>query len=86
MTDPLETNMIQLPLSADDWPSPPRAAAFTGLAGEIVSTIEPHSESDPLAILAQLLDTARDRYARVGRIARPTTLAHQQVSRTSTTP
>ena len=47
--------MIPLPLSADDWPAPPRAAAFTGLAGEIVSAIEPHSESDPLAILAQLL-------------------------------
>ena len=34
---------------------PPRAAAFTGLAGEITRAIEPHSESDPLAILAQLL-------------------------------
>ena len=43
-----------LPLSAD-WPQPPHAAAFTGLAGEIVSVIEPHSESDPVAILAQLL-------------------------------
>ena len=47
--------MIPLRLSADDWPAPPRAAAFTGLAGEIMPTIEPHRESDPLAILAQLL-------------------------------
>jgi len=55
MTDEPATNVIPLRLSADDWPAPPRAAAFTGLAGEIVATIEPHSESDPLAILAQLL-------------------------------
>jgi hypothetical protein len=55
MTDEPATNVISLRLSADDWPAPPRAAAFTGLAGEIGATIEPHSESDPLAILAQLL-------------------------------
>ena len=55
MTEPATTNVIPLPLSADDWPAPPRTAAFTGLAGEIVAAIEPHSESDPLAILAQLL-------------------------------
>ena len=55
MTDRPATNVIPLPLCADDWPAPPRAAAFTGLAGEIVRAIEPHSESDPLAILAQLL-------------------------------
>src|SRR5262249_30140566 len=29
--------------------------AFYGLAGEIVKTIEPHSESDPVALLIQLL-------------------------------
>ena len=55
MTDQTATNVIPLPLAAEDWPAPPRAAAFTGLAGEIVSAIEPHTESDPLAILAQLL-------------------------------
>jgi hypothetical protein len=55
MTGLPATNVIPLPLAADDWPRPPRAAAFTGLAGDIVSAIEPHSESDPLAILAQLL-------------------------------
>ena len=47
-------NVIELH-PAEDWPPPARPAAFTGLAGEIVSAIEPHSESDPLAILAQLL-------------------------------
>ena len=55
MTGLPATNVIPLPVCADDWPAPPRIAAFTGLAGEIVSAIEPHSESDPLAILAQLL-------------------------------
>src|SRR5437879_5549061 len=29
--------------------------AFYGLAGDIVRTIEPHSEADPLGILVQLL-------------------------------
>jgi hypothetical protein len=37
------------------WPSPPSADAFHGLAGEIVSMIEPHSESDPVALLSQLV-------------------------------
>jgi hypothetical protein len=55
MTDEPATNVIALHGPADDWPAPPRTAAFTGLAGEIVAAIEPHSESDPLAILAQLL-------------------------------
>ena len=55
MTDHTVANVIALHPAADHWPEPPRAAAFTGLAGEIVAAIEPHSESDPLAILAQLL-------------------------------
>lgn len=38
------------------WPDPPAAAAFHGLAGEIVRTIEPHSEADPAALLVSLLD------------------------------
>lgn len=37
------------------WPEPPEAAAFDGLAGEIVQLVEPHSEADPVAILAQVL-------------------------------
>jgi hypothetical protein len=55
MPDLPATNVIPLHPSADDWRAPPRAAAFTGLAGEIAAAIEPHTESDPLAILAQLL-------------------------------
>jgi hypothetical protein len=36
------------------WPRLDRAAYF-GLAGDVVRTIEPHSEADPIAILIQLL-------------------------------
>jgi hypothetical protein len=36
------------------WPQL-EAAAYYGLAGEIVRTIEPHTESDPVALLVQLL-------------------------------
>ena len=45
MTDPDASNVVSLPRTSD-WPAPPRAAAFTGLAGEITRAIEPHSESD----------------------------------------
>ena len=37
------------------YPSPLGMAAFHGLAGEIVRTIEPHTEADPAALLFQLL-------------------------------
>jgi hypothetical protein len=55
MTHEPASNVIALRPPAEDWPAPPRAAAFSGLAGDIVAAIEPHSESDPLAILTQLL-------------------------------
>jgi hypothetical protein len=38
-----------------DWPAPPQAAVYHGLLGEIVNTIAPHTEADPVAILSQLL-------------------------------
>jgi hypothetical protein len=37
------------------WPEPPGAAAYHGLAGEIVQAIAPHTEADPVAVLVQLL-------------------------------
>jgi hypothetical protein len=37
------------------WPEPLAAEAFHGLAGEIVRAIEPHTESDPAALLLQFL-------------------------------
>ena len=55
MPDQPTANVIALRPPVGDWPTPPRAAAFTGLAGEIAAAIEPHSESDPLAVLTQLL-------------------------------
>jgi hypothetical protein len=39
----------------DGWPAPPDPAAYHGLAGEIVNTIAPETEADPVAILSQLL-------------------------------
>lgn len=37
------------------WPDPPHEDAYYGLAGEVVATIEPETEADPVAILAQFL-------------------------------
>ena len=39
---------------AEGWPTPSEDA-FHGLAGDFVRTIQPHSESDPVAILVQFL-------------------------------
>ena len=43
--------------AADTWPIMNKAA-FDGLAGEVVDTIAPHSEADPVAILLQFLTCA----------------------------
>jgi hypothetical protein len=40
---------------ADRWPAPLASAAFHGLPGDIVRTIEPHTEADPVALLIQML-------------------------------
>ena len=37
------------------WPDPLREEAFHGLVGEIVRKIEPHTESDPAALLVQAM-------------------------------
>ncbi len=37
------------------WPTPPGEAVYHELLGEIVNTISPHTEADPVAILTQLL-------------------------------
>ena len=39
----------------DGWPAPPGRAAYHGLAGQVIDTIAPHTEADPVALLAQLL-------------------------------
>jgi hypothetical protein len=38
-----------------DWPTPVDHAALHGPAGEFVVLTEPHTESDPMALLAQFL-------------------------------
>jgi hypothetical protein len=43
--------------AATPWPDQPAPEAFDGLAGEIVRTIEPYSEADPVALLVQLMVT-----------------------------
>ncbi len=48
-------DVTETTLTGTGWPDPPKAAAFDGLAGKIVRAIEPHTEADPVAILAQLL-------------------------------
>jgi hypothetical protein len=35
------------------WPAPPKAMAYYGILGDIVLAVEPHTEADPIAILAQ---------------------------------
>lgn len=45
-------NLLPIPAG---WPAPADPAVYHGLAGEIVATIAPHTEADPVAILAQLL-------------------------------
>lgn len=40
---------------ATTWPQPLDEAAYYGLAGDVVRLIEPHTESDPAAILLQVL-------------------------------
>ncbi len=54
MAEP-SSNVIPLRPEGEHWPAPPMPAAFSGLAGEITRAIEPHTESDPVAILVQLL-------------------------------
>jgi len=49
---PAGTELLSAPTG---WPNPPEAAIYHELPGEIVKTIAPHTESDPVAILTQLL-------------------------------
>lgn len=38
-----------------EWPEPPGDAAFSGVAGHVVDTIQPHTEADRVALLANFL-------------------------------
>lgn len=52
-------------VSPPEWPKPLAEEAFYGLAGEVVRTIEPHSEADPAALLLQFLVVAGNVVGRV---------------------
>lgn len=55
LPDP-EEGARTIELAADDeWPAPADEAAYHGVAGRVVATLDPHTESDPIAILVQLL-------------------------------
>jgi hypothetical protein len=57
-TDGLAVNGVPAASRAEgeqQWPAPPAAQAFEGLAGDIVQVIAPHSEADPAALLVQTL-------------------------------
>ena len=43
------------PVKITPWPEPPKDAAFHGLLGLLVRKIEPHTEADPLALLANMV-------------------------------
>jgi len=49
---PADTGTLAAPAG---WPTPPAQAVYHELLGEIVTTIAPHTEADPIAILAQLI-------------------------------
>jgi hypothetical protein len=51
-SQPTDTGTLPPPA---DWPTPPAPAVYHELIGEIVKTISPHTEADPVAILTQLL-------------------------------
>jgi hypothetical protein len=44
-----------VPIKITPWPDPPGEEAYHGLLGKIVKTIAPQTESDPLAILANVV-------------------------------
>jgi hypothetical protein len=52
---PITATLQEIKVAPRPWPAPPDPAAYTGLAGEFVAAIAPHSEADPVAILAQTL-------------------------------
>ena len=49
---PASTELLPPPAG---WPAAPDRAVYHELPGEIVNTIAPHTEADPVAILTQLL-------------------------------
>lgn len=50
-----DDDSAERPIRIDDWPNALNAAALIGPAGELVRTVAPHTEADPVAILVQFL-------------------------------
>src|ERR1700674_223387 len=50
--EPRRVARLEMP---SGWPSPLEDAALHSLAGDVVRTIDPHTEADPAAILLQFL-------------------------------
>jgi hypothetical protein len=53
--NPTPPTSLPVPAAPDRWPAPPNPDAYTGLAGAVVAALAPHTEADPVAILASLL-------------------------------
>jgi hypothetical protein len=58
------------------WPEPPAPEAYSGVLGEIVRCLAPHTEADPVAILAQALIAAGAQVGRGAHVAVEATLHH----------
>ena len=54
---PIEETTTEIKASKvrDSWPEPMADEAFHGIIGEVVRTIEPHSEADPVALLLTMI-------------------------------
>jgi hypothetical protein len=55
--NPSSSQIFVTPPTVSEWPTM-SGDAYHGLAGDVVRTIEPHSEADPVAILIQFLTCA----------------------------
>lgn len=81
------SSLISQPLTDRPWPTLDPAALY-GLAGEVVRTLEPHTEADPVAVLASLLTAAgaaigSGPHARAGHIRHPARLHAIIIGQTS---
>lgn len=67
---------LAAPPPPPDWPEAPDPAAYAGLIGDIVAAVAPHTEADPVAILAQTLVASGATIGRGAHFAVEATLHH----------
>lgn len=53
--EPQRDASVETEIEVPRWPDPPGPEAFHGVFGRLVQEIEPHTEADPMSILAQAL-------------------------------